>query len=136
MNYRPASILLHSFLSEGGRKGFVIPLVSKLRRSVVSPELDGFFVRELRSGPLDGKYFKGREKILRKEARHMHQPWRCTQPWVYILPLCRYGHQHIFSCCLFVKKIFDLPGWQINDPSSGRLRFSFVPLSNSLVSNP
>ena len=65
----------------------MIPLVFKLRRSVVSPELDGFFVRELRSGPLDGKYFKGREKILRKEARHMQQPSHTALGIIYFVVL-------------------------------------------------
>ena len=39
---------------------------------------------------------------------------------------------HFFSL-LFVKKIFDLSGGQINGPSLGRILFSFVPHYNSLV---
>ena len=33
----------------------------------------------------------------------------------------------IFFCFLFVKKIIDLPGGQINDPLSGKTLFSVVP---------
>ena len=44
----------------------------------------------------------------------------------------------IFFCFLFAKKIIDLPGGKINDPSLGKILFSFVPPSNSLavVSDP
>ena len=41
--------------------------------------------------------------------------------------------QYFFNL-LFVKKIIYLIGGQINDPSSGRLLFSFIPFSNFLVS--
>ena len=40
----------------------------------------------------------------------------------------------IFACLLFVRKIIDLPGGQINDPSLGRVLLSFVTSINSLVS--
>ena len=39
-----------------------------------------------------------------------------------------------FFCFLFCKKIIDLPGVQINDPSSEETLFSSVPPSNSLDS--
>ena len=39
-----------------------------------------------------------------------------------------------FSVSFSQKKIIDLPGGQINDPSSGELLLSSVPSSNSLVS--
>ena len=40
----------------------------------------------------------------------------------------------IFSDCLCFLLIISLPGGQINEPSSGRILFSSVPPSNSLVS--
>ena len=40
----------------------------------------------------------------------------------------------IISAFLFCKKIIDLPGGQINEPSSGKTLFSVVPPSNSLIS--
>ena len=49
---------------------------------------------------------------------HVEQVWQLTQ----------------FFFCFLLYKIIYLPGGQINDPSSGKYYFSFVPPSNSLVS--
>ena len=88
--------------------------------------------RALRQAGLEGR---GRHQFRDQlQVHHQAGGGECGDRAPVQRPPGSLATNSIYFCFLFCKKIIDLPGGQINDPSSGETLFSSVPPSNSLVS--